>query len=220
MQGYRAPVRGFFMSRVIVFIDGFNVYHALNDVNKQGLSPYRKYKWLNYCELSKLFLSASDVITDIYYFSAIFHLDPEKAKRHWLYINVLRDTGVKYVLGRFTPETNICPLCKKVFQVLKEKRTNVNIAVHMVKLAYEDAYDKAILLSGDSDLIPAIEVIRNSRPQIRIEIVIPIGRSGKALSHAVYKTHFMNEDHLVKRQLPDPYVLKNGVVIDCPTTWK
>ena len=40
------------MNRVSVFVDGFNLYHAL-DVN----SAYHKYKWLNLDKFSKCFIA-------------------------------------------------------------------------------------------------------------------------------------------------------------------
>lgn len=41
-----------------------------------------------------------------------------------------------------------------------EKLTDVSIAVDMVVMAFKDAYDTAILISGDGDLVPAINVVK------------------------------------------------------------
>lgn len=41
---------------------------------------------------------------------------------------------------------------------MTEKQVDVYLATQMVALAYEDAYDVAILLSGDSDFVPAVEL--------------------------------------------------------------
>ncbi len=38
-----------------------------------------------------------------------------------------------------------------------EKGTDVQIATDMLRRAYVNAYDTAILVSGDSDLVPAVE---------------------------------------------------------------
>lgn len=42
----------------------------------------------------------------------------------------------------------------------KDKRTDVNLAVDMLVDAFHNRYDKAVLLSGDSDFIKAVEEVR------------------------------------------------------------
>lgn len=40
-----------------------------------------------------------------------------------------------------------------------EKGTDINLAVHMLSKAYQNSYDVAILVSGDTDYIPIIEIL-------------------------------------------------------------
>jgi len=40
-----------------------------------------------------------------------------------------------------------------------EKGTDINLAVHMLSKAYQNSYDVAILVSGDTDYIPVVEVL-------------------------------------------------------------
>ena len=42
------------MNRVIAYIDGFNVYHSLDQVQ-----PYHKYKWIDYWQLASCFVGSS-----------------------------------------------------------------------------------------------------------------------------------------------------------------
>jgi len=42
-----------------------------------------------------------------------------------------------------------------------EKGVDVYLATQIVALAYENAYDVAILISGDSDFIPALDVVHH-----------------------------------------------------------
>ena len=44
--------------------------------------------------------------------------------------------------------------------VLVEKAVDVNIAIDMVSMAYDDKYDVAYLLSADGDYTPAVEKVR------------------------------------------------------------
>jgi hypothetical protein len=53
------------MARVSVFIDGFNVYHAL-----ENNPAYRKYKWLDYAALARCYIGGRDVLEKIYLFTA------------------------------------------------------------------------------------------------------------------------------------------------------
>jgi len=86
------------MKRVAVFVDGFNVYHFLDNTPN-----FKKYKWLNYWRLAECFLPANSEIASIFYFTAFAKWNPDKIKRHKLYIRALRTKGVKEVIGKFKP---------------------------------------------------------------------------------------------------------------------
>ena len=54
-----------------------------------------------------------------------------------------------------------------VFKQHKEKGVDVKIAVDLIKLADENAFDIAILLSGDADLSAAVEyVVQNKNKKV------------------------------------------------------
>ena len=61
----------------------------------------------------------------------------------------------------------------------EEKRTDVNIAIHLFQNAVMDAYDKAVLVSGD--IIPAVQAVQKTFPQKNLSVVIPIGRRAEEL---------------------------------------
>ncbi|MDR2541342.1 MAG: NYN domain-containing protein [Candidatus Peribacteria bacterium] len=48
-------------------------------------------------------------------------------------------------------------LCYKTYE---EKRTDVNIATRILMDGVNNLYDKAIIITGDSDITPAIEAIK------------------------------------------------------------
>jgi len=50
--------------------------------------------------------------------------------------------------------------CKQSFAVNEEKQTDINIAVAMVEFA--DKYDKLILMTADSDQVPALKLIKEA----------------------------------------------------------
>ena len=45
--------------------------------------------------------------------------------------------------------------------ITEEKGTDINIAVNMISKAYTNAYDIAILVSGDTDYVPVIKQLHN-----------------------------------------------------------
>ena len=55
---------------------------------------------------------------------------------------------------------------KKELTVPEEKRTDVNIGIHMVDDAYQQRCDHEIVVSGDSDLVSAIKMVRQRFPNI------------------------------------------------------
>ncbi|WP_445491022.1 NYN domain-containing protein [Niallia sp. 03133] len=50
----------------------------------------------------------------------------------------------------------------------KEKRTDVNLALDMLIDAFNNNYDKAVLLSGDSDFIKAVDEVRKLNKEVFI----------------------------------------------------
>lgn len=47
-----------------------------------------------------------------------------------------------------------------------QKGVDMRVALHMVKLAYNNAYDIAILVTGDSDLVEAVKTVKELGKQV------------------------------------------------------
>jgi uncharacterized LabA/DUF88 family protein len=165
------------MNRVSFFIDGFNLYHSLKD-NAPDC------RWLNLRKLCEHYIDSSkEVIGSIYYFSAIanWHPDVTKAQKHSLYIERLRKENVIPILGKFKEKDIHCKECGRSFKSHEEKRTDVNIALKIVSEAVLNSYDTGILVSGDTDMIPAIETVRNLALNKRIGVLFPLRRFSNEL---------------------------------------
>lgn len=213
------------MADVIGFIDGFNLYHALVEPNKKGHQRYAKYKWLDYWKLTECFLNEDDELRAVYYFTAYISWKgksgKQKRSRHQAFVAAQRSLGVNVVRGRFRPVWRQCRgSCKETFKTYEEKRTDVNIAVTMVRLALEDKYNKGIVISADSDLIPAVEAIKDARPSTTLMAVAPVGRPAQALFNATHYKKHMKESHLRRSLLPQTIALPSGAVIECPSKWR
>lgn len=203
------------MERVIFFIDGFNLYHAIVGNNHK----YAAYRWLNLEKLCRNFIRKDQCIKKIFYFSAFASWMPEKMKRHQIYVRALELNNVKFVPGKFKTKDKICLKCRKTFQTHEEKQTDVNIAIKLFQEAANDTFDTAIVISGDSDLIPSVEAVRETFPAKKVGIIIPIERKAEELKHAADFYIKMKEIHLKTAQFPD-VVEKDGVKIFKPDEWK
>jgi uncharacterized LabA/DUF88 family protein len=204
------------MRRIIFFIDGFNVYHAL-----QKVPHFRKYKWLNYSALAKVLVSPKDQIVDILYFTAYTDWDASKKARHRLLVQALRMQGIKVIFGKFKRRDKTCSLCGRTYKTFEEKRTDVNMAITLFQTAMNNEFDTAILITGDSDLVPAVEAVKLSFPAKQIGLVIPIGRSAEELKNVCDFHIKMKEKHLKTCQLPDAILLDpaKNITLQRPATW-
>ena len=49
-----------------------------------------------------------------------------------------------------------------------EKKVDINIAIDIISLAYEDAYDTAVLISGDGDFIPIVKKVKELDKSVEV----------------------------------------------------
>lgn len=201
------------MAKVICFIDGFNLYHALDDHQE-----WCQYKWLNLRTLASHFVTGADSIEDVYFFTAVTQWSSEKTQRHQNYIKALESKGVKVVLGRFTERDIKCRLCGKTFKKIEEKQTDVNIAIKMLELAHANAYDTALLISADSDLSAAVQGVRSVFAEKQIKMIIPIGRRAEYLKSILGVGNYvkMKQIHLQTSMLENEICLPDGTILRNP----
>lgn len=81
---------------------------------------------------------------------------------------------VSIILGKFKNKEVACRVAacshpgRRAFTVPAEKRTDVQIALQMLEDAYEDRCDLFVLVSGDSDLVPAVRRVLDKFPDKRV----------------------------------------------------
>ena len=153
------------MKRVACFIDGYNLYHALR---------INHHKWLDLSALvRRLTVGRNESIGAVYYFSAYARWLPDSYRRHREYVAALEATGVNVVLGHFKEKNEQCKTCGSHWLSHEEKETDVNIALYMLREAHNGNYDKAMLFTRDSDLVPVLRMLRSEFPKLEIEVVAP-----------------------------------------------
>lgn len=197
------------MNRVSFFIDGFNMYHSLKE-------HARDCRWLNLRTLCQEQINPDkEEISGIFYFSAIatWLSDANKVSKHKKYISRLQQENVNIVLGKFKEKEIHCKVCGSFFRAHEEKQTDVNIALKILEESVLDSFDTAILVSGDTDMIPAIMTMKRLFPGKRIGVVFPLGRKTLELSSVADFSRKISREQL-RRCLFEPSLAPDGWVPD------
>jgi len=215
------------MKSACFLIDGFNLYHSTRE------AAYRfqaSTKWLDKKGLCESYLAnISNTIGDkvtlkkVYYFSALAEhreaFDPDVTKRHKDLIKCLEDTGVDVELNRFKPKDITCPNCKKRFKKYEEKETDVSIALKLIEVFINGECDLVVIMSGDTDLSPAIKTAQRLFPSKRALFAFPFRRKNRELLKLAPGSFKINGKQYIKHQFPNPYQLSNGKEIFKPISW-
>ena len=203
------------MKQVIAFIDGLNLYHTILKVDNG------KYRWLDVKSLCQSFLKQdTEVLNTIYYFTALAEWDLGKVERHKTYIKALQYTSIKIVLGNFKKVTRRCRgECRKDYKTYEEKETDVNIAIHLFAQGGLDKYDKIMLVSGDTDLTPAVKMVKEYCPQKEIHVILPADSRSYSLRTAADQASKIKGKNLHKSQFPDVITTSIEETIYKPSKW-
>ena len=211
------------MNRTVFIIDGFNLYHSLREAAK--LSGDRGTKWLNVRTLCESYLQLAGgnaTLKNVYYFSALArHLeatDPGVTRRHRSLLDCLRSTGVRIELSRFKPKTIRCEHCGHTITRHEEKETDVAIAARLLESFHLDECDTVIIVSGDSDLAPAVRTAQKLYPEKTIGFAFPYRRKSNELVQLTPLSFKINRKQYLKHQFP-PTVEISGRTIHKPLDW-
>lgn len=164
------------MSRVRVFIDFWNFQLAWNGASQPG----------EQCDWKSLPLTLVQSTADVFATAGLTEglslqetivyasVDPEsEAKlRSWLttFVDRLPSFDVKIRDRRARKKsihcklcgttTTACPNCGEEYVGKPEKGVDAAVVTDLLSLAWQDAYDVAILVSSDADYIPAVEHVQ------------------------------------------------------------
>ncbi len=196
---------------VSCYIDGFNLYHAID-----AIRPKQDYlKWVNLWNLTEAFLKRqSEQLTHVYYFSALAYWLTEPKARHLSYIKANSHFGITPILGHFKQKDIKCHNCNSSWITHEEKQSDVNIAAYLIHHAHLNNFDKAFVISADSDLCQAIDLLSGSHPHKEINILVPPGRYNITRELRTKVTSIkIKQKHLKNNQLPDTIIDQNGQII-------
>lgn len=134
------------MTRVAIFIDGSNLYHSLKKDFGRANIDFAKF-------VQKLV--AGRELVRVYYYNAPIPQEPHNKiayRKQQQFFDYLRDLPYfRVTLGRLEQRP----------AGLVEKGVDINIAVDMLRYAFDDLYDVAILVSGDGDFASAVQAVQD-----------------------------------------------------------
>lgn len=186
--------------RVAVLVDGFNLYHGVHE--QSG----RKHLWLDLWALSESLLKDDQTLVAIHYFTARVRDDVEGAARQNVYLNALKSVGVRVVEGRFQEKELTCRKCGKSWRSYEEKESDVNLCLTLLESATAKSFDVALIVSGDSDMVPAVKAVRRHDRNLRLVAVFPPKRFSDELKRAVDASMHLGAAKIRQAQFPDEVV--------------
>ncbi|MFQ5493726.1 MAG: NYN domain-containing protein [Candidatus Dojkabacteria bacterium] len=143
--------------KVLAIIDGSNLYHKLKDLEIQSTGKF------DYRGLIGWLARDRKVVSVTYYVGAVRTKRSDKKGQQLrkgqqkLFSHLgSQDQGIEVKTGYIM----------KTDGKYHEKGVDVHMAVDLLIGAYEDLYDTALIVSSDTDLIPAIQKVRQRKKKI------------------------------------------------------
>jgi len=131
--------------RVLILIDGSNLYFKLKDLKLNNLLKF------NFVKFGTFLAKSAKIVESRYYVGRVKQDGSKKTKQLFdgqqKLIGLLKNSNYTYCLGYLLKSDG----------VYHEKGVDVQIAIDIVVATYEDICDRIILVSSDTDLIPAIK---------------------------------------------------------------
>jgi len=160
----------------MVFIDGSNIFHGCKDLNFE----------ISY-ETFVLILKEEKNVVRIFFYSGV--KPPKENEKK--FIKMLKHLEIEIITKLLKVRNFQCKFCKKRTKIYTEKGIDASLSTDLLWYAFQNAYDIAILVSGDADFIPAIERVRLLGK--RVEIWTFKHSIGKELKSKVDKVNFIDD---------------------------
>lgn len=204
------------MMRVTAYVDGFNLYFGLK------AARFKRYYRLDVVALARSLLKPGQQLEATHYFSARIRdngRNVDDRMRQNTYLEALTMQGAQCQFGHYLQKTRECRACRASWPDYEEKMTDVNIAIQLLCDAFDDAFDVALVISGDSDLTTPIRRVRQRFPLKRVIVAFPPRRNSSELERCANGYLVIGEDKLRASQLPEQIVKPGGFVLRRPPSW-
>lgn len=121
--------------------------------------------------------------------------------------------------GRYRKKTITCRSCKQSWTHYEEKETDVNIATAIVADAAAKRMESALVVSADSDLVPAVKAARNLNPDLFGAAASPPKRYSAELSKLMPSSPHIGNAKVRDSQLPTVVTDTSGRTYERPVKW-
>lgn len=187
-------------NRVMVFIDGSNLYKGVKDGLKTD-------KLVDIEKLAKKLVDGRILERIYFYTTPTPSTDPLAMQANQKFLDKLGwIDNLQVRKGRIMPRTHefTCNKCneKQIYKTYIQKGVDTRIVVDMVTLAVNDSYNVAVLVSGDSDLSEALNFIREHTHKKVENACVPDISWAKTLREASDKRISLTLDYLENCFLP------------------
>lgn len=117
--------------RVIVYIDGYNLYFGLREKihvrDRAGIEPnahWKRYLWLDVVKLAESLLIPGQVLLRTKYFTSRIRGKPKSEQRQSLFLEAISTLpNIELYFGTFQPDPKRCGSCGQVAFHPQEKKT-------------------------------------------------------------------------------------------------
>ena len=206
-------------NRSIIYIDGFNLYY--------GAVKNTPWKWLDIERYFSLLLPDDDIQIIKYFTAKIIGSHKANQDAYIKALSTLNKVQIIYGLFKYKKIKCLVKNCNhqgsRLFNVPEEKRTDVNIAIHMIKDAINDKCDRLIVVSGDSDLVPAVKAVKLIGPNKKVIVYVPANNrvrgAANELRNSSDRHKTLPNNLLSKAQFPDQLTDSKGGIIQKPEAW-
>ena len=161
---------GLFRKRAAFYVDGFNLYHAIE------MTGYPHLHWLDLRQLAKSILPKDQVLKRTTWCSAFRPGNRAQLLKHEAYFDALSMTGVICHLGHFVTAVDGCNACGHSWNISFEKQSDINLALAVAADAEDDRFDVCYILSTDGDQGATARYIKTRFPKKKVVSVVPPGR--------------------------------------------
>lgn len=201
--------------RLAVYVDGFNLYHGLHD------EAARELLWLDQVALAKSLRPRSSLVR-VKYFTATVLNDPGAQSRQDRYVEALKahyPGRLTVVMGKYMEKPRRCRSCGANWISYEEKQTDVNMAVHIVADVAAGIAETYMIVTADSDVIPAVKMAKAQNSAATIIAQYPPRRQSSAITRLLPSSRQITISKLKQAQFPDRAVAPNGQIFTRPPKW-
>jgi uncharacterized LabA/DUF88 family protein len=139
--------------RIAVYIDGGNTYKRLKETNL-----FTGNKRFDYTSIVKYLVGDRELVSKRYYVGIVRNInktfkEDKMVKSQQRFLGALSEEGFEIKKGKIMYDAG----------KIREKGVDVKMSLDLAVGASDDLYDTAIVMSSDTDIIPAIKYVVNGK---------------------------------------------------------